>query len=167
MLGTMVVLTFVTNNAYTRCQELKSSRTSVASSSADGRWAGMPEDETPFPWSLNPGDYLERRATWLLILCCSGAMLALLLLLIVTMRNRVAIAIELIEEGSVVSISTHCVYSIDNIYSIYCIYGRCLPPPRYPQVRSLRPHALHSLFSAGALPPPGPLAKRIRLDTFY
>ena len=82
----------------------------------------MPEDETPFPWSLNPGDYLERRATWLLILCCSGAMLALLLLLIVTMRNRVAIAIELIEEGSVVSISTHCVYSIDNIYSIYCIY---------------------------------------------
>ena len=129
----------------------------------------MPEDETPFPWSLNPGDYLERRATWLLILCSSGAMLALLLLLIVTMRNRVAIAIELIEEGSVVS--THCVYSIDtidNIYSIYNIYyGRCLPPPRYPQVRSLRPHALHSLFSAGALPPPGPLAKRIRIDTFY
>ena len=100
---------------------VKSSRTFVASSSADGRWAGMPEDETPFPWSLNPGDYLERRATWLLVLCCSGGLLALLLLLIVTMRNRVAIAIELIEEGSVK------IYSIDNvccIYNIYSIYGK-------------------------------------------
>ena len=100
---------------------VKSSRTFVASSSADGRWAGMPEDETPFPWSLNPGDYLERRATWLLVLCCSGGLLAVLLLLIVTMRNRVAIAIELIEEGSVkiYSIDIDNVYCIYNIYSIY------------------------------------------------
>ena len=61
----------------------------------------MPEDETPFPWSLNPGDYLERKGTWFCILCLSGGFLALLGLLTITMRNRVAIAIELIEEGSV------------------------------------------------------------------
>ena len=82
MLGTMIVLTFVTNNAYTR-------------------YSSMPEDETPFPWSLNPGDYLERKGTWFFILCLSGGFLVILMLLTVTMRNRVAIAIELIEEGSV------------------------------------------------------------------
>ena len=82
MLGTMIVLTFVTNNAYTK-------------------YSSMPEDETPFPWSLNPGDYLERKGTWFFILCLSGGFLAILMLLTVTMRNRVAIAIELIEEGSV------------------------------------------------------------------
>ena len=61
----------------------------------------MPEDETPFPWSLNPGDYLERKSTWFIILCLSGGFLLILMLLTITMRNRVAIAIELIEEGSV------------------------------------------------------------------
>ena len=78
----MIVLTFVTNNAY-------------------NRYSSMPEDETPFPWSLNPGDYLERKGTWFFILCVSGGSLVLLALLTITMRNRVAIAIELIEEGSV------------------------------------------------------------------
>ena len=82
MLGTMIVLTFLTNSAYTR-------------------YSSMPEDETPFPWSLNPEDYLERKGTWFCILVASGASLAILMLLTVTMRNRVAIAIELIEEGSV------------------------------------------------------------------
>ena len=82
MLGTMIVLTFLTNSAYTR-------------------YSSMPEDETPFPWSLNPEDYLERKGTWFCILVVSAASLAVLMLLTVTMRNRVAIAIELIEEGSV------------------------------------------------------------------
>jgi len=82
MLGTMIVLTFVTNTAYTK-------------------YSTMPEDMTPFPWSLNPGDYLERRGTWFFILILSGSFLTLLLLVTVSMRNRVAIAIELIEEGSV------------------------------------------------------------------
>ena len=82
MLGTMIVLTFLTNNAYTR-------------------YSNMPEDETPFPWSLNPEDYLERKGTWFCILIASAASLAVLMLLTVTMRNRVALAIELIEEGSV------------------------------------------------------------------
>ena len=82
MLGTMIVLTFLTNSAYSR-------------------YSSMPEDETPFPWSLNPEDYLERKGTWFCILVISGASLAVLMLLTVTMRNRVALAIELIEEGSV------------------------------------------------------------------
>ena len=82
MLGTMIVLTFVTNNAY-------------------AKYSSMPEDETPFPWSLNPGDYLERKSTWFFILCLSGGSLLLMMLLTITMRNKVAIAIELIEEGSV------------------------------------------------------------------
>jgi len=83
MLGTMVVLTYVTNMAYER-------------------YSSMPQDALPFPWfSLNPGDYLERRSTWKLILVLSGAALTLLLLITVSLRNRVAIAIELIEEGSI------------------------------------------------------------------
>ena len=63
-------------------------------------------------FSLNPGDYLERRSTWKLIFFAAAAALLLLLLITVSLRlsktwfhsrsrNRVAIAIELIEEGSI------------------------------------------------------------------
>ena len=37
-------------------------------------------------FSLNPGDYLERRSTWKLILVLSGAALTLLLLITVSLR---------------------------------------------------------------------------------
>lgn len=90
----------------------------------------MPDDNTPFPWSLNPADYMERKGTWFFILILCGSGLAIILLMVVALRywqldimlektfsmlsliiqflncllpfrNRVAIAIELIEEGSV------------------------------------------------------------------
>ena len=45
---------------------------SLPPSTAYTRYSTMPEDVTPFPWSLNPGDYLERRGTWQLILYLAG-----------------------------------------------------------------------------------------------
>ena len=55
--------------------------------------------------------------------------------------------------------------TVSTISTVSTVNGKCSPHPRYPQVRSLRPHALHTLFPAGAIPPPG-LVIRIKY-TFH
>ena len=42
----------------------------------------------PSRFSLNPGDYLERRSTWKLILFCAAAALCILLLITVSLRFK-------------------------------------------------------------------------------
>ena len=61
----------------------------------------MPEDAAGYPWgSLNPADYLSRKETWMVILIICCVFLGIIFLMVVTLRNRISIAIELIEEGS-------------------------------------------------------------------